>query len=256
MGKQGTIAKSLAKFLKQILPSLRKKQNCLALINQVRIKDVMYNGAPIYDEPGGSGPKFYGSVNIRFGTRVYMKGDTECGSTDGTGADGFRIKFSITKNKTAATNRGGGYITYRYETGMDKVSDLFDIATSFGFINKVNSQTYQLVNLETGEFLYDEKGKELKGYRKDLRKYILTHDKFRETYLRMLTEYISASNTKKESNVRLLDDDSLNEILEEEKVMEKASKKQRKDNPQEDADAEDLVTKIIDPLTDEVEEIN
>lgn len=241
MGKQGTIAKSLAKFLKQILPYLRKKQNCLALINQVRVKDVMYNGAPIYDEPGGSGPKFYGSVNINFGTRVYMKGDNESGSTDGTGADGFRLKFSITKNKSAATNRGGGFITYRYETGMDKVSDLFDIATSFGFINKLNSQTYQLVNLETGEVLYDENGKELKGYRKVLKEYILSHDKFRETYLRMLTEYISASNTKKESSVQLLDSDSLNEIIEEEKTMEAASKKQNKAHPEEDANPEDLV---------------
>lgn len=241
MGKQGTIAKSLAKFLKQILPSLRKKQNCLALINQVRVKDVLYNGAPVYDEPGGSGPKFYGSVNIRFGTRVYMKGDAEAGTSDGTGADGFRIKFSITKNKTAATNRGGGFITYRYQTGMDKVSDLFDIATSFGFINKLNAQTYQLVNLETGEVLYDENGKELKGYRRVLKEYIMSHDKFRDTYVKMLTEYISASNTKKESSVQLLDSESLKEIIEEEKTLEAVAKKNKKEHPEEDADPEDLV---------------
>ena len=241
MGKQGTIAKSLAKFLKQIIPSLREKQNCLALINQVRVKDVLYNGAPVYDEPGGSGPKFYGSVNIRFGTRVYMKGDQESGTTDGTGADGFRIKFSITKNKTAATNRGGGFITYRYLTGMDKVSDLFDIATSFDFIHKINNQTYQLINLETGELLYDDNGKELKGYRKVLKDYILTHEKFRNTYIQMLTEYISASNTKKENSVQLLDSDSLQEILDEEKTMEARAKKQKAEHPEEDADSKDLV---------------
>ena len=170
-----------------------------------------------------------------------MKGDQESGTTDGTGADGFRIKFSITKNKTAATNRGGGFITYRYLTGMDKVSDLFDIATSFDFIHKINNQTYQLINLETGELLYDENGKELKGYRKVLKDYILTHEKFRNTYIQMLTEYISASNTKKENSVQLLDSDSLQEILDEEKTMEARAKKQKAEHPEEDADSKDLV---------------
>lgn len=119
-GKQGTMAKSLHKFCGEMLPSLKKKNNLLIFINQVRVKDVMYNGAPIYSEPGGDAPKFYSSVSVRFGTRSFMKGDSEIsGENNGEGADGFRIKFQITKNKTAPCNRGGGFITYRYETGMD-----------------------------------------------------------------------------------------------------------------------------------------
>ena len=57
-GKQGTIAKPLHKWCGEMLPSLRSKGNILILINQVRIKDVMRNGAPIYSEPGGDAPKF------------------------------------------------------------------------------------------------------------------------------------------------------------------------------------------------------
>lgn len=216
-GKQGTMAKSLHKFCGEMLPSLHKKNNMLIFINQVRVKDVMYNGAPIYSEPGGDALKFYSSVTVRFGTRSFMKGDTEiAGENNGDGADGFRIKFQITKNKTAPCNRGGGYITYRYETGMDWMFDLLDIATTFDFIKRLNNITYALVNLETGEMLKDEAGKELKGKKKELIDYINTHDKFRETYVEMLTDYISAKNTKKDSTEHLLSKEDEAQIRTEE----------------------------------------
>ena len=219
-GKQGTIAKSLHKFCGEILPSLRKKNNILILINQVRVKDVMYNGAPIYSEPGGDAPKFYSSVSVRFGTRSFMKGDQEIsGENNGEGADGFRIKFQITKNKTAPCNRGGGFITYRYETGMDWMFDLLEIATTFDFIKRLNNVTYALINLETGEVLKDEDGKDLTGKKKVLIDYINTHDKFRETYLQMLSDYISSKNTKKDSAERLLTAEEEAEIRTEEGLV-------------------------------------
>lgn len=195
-GKQGTIAKPMHKFLTEITPSLAEKQNILILINQVRIKDVMFTGAPIYSEPGGDGPKFYSSVSVRFGSRTFMRGDTELNaSNDGEGADGFRLKFQITKNKTAPTSRGGGFITYRYTTGMDKMHDMLEIATSFDFIQRLNNVTYQLIDLETGEVLTDENGKELKGKKQYLIDYINSHDSFREWYVKMLNKHISSSNT-------------------------------------------------------------
>lgn len=219
-GKQGTIAKSLHKFCGEILPSLRKKENILILINQVRVKDVMYNGAPIYSEPGGDAPKFYSSVSVRFGTRCFMKGDAEVsGENNGEGADGFKLKFQVTKNKCAPCNRGGGFITYRYETGMDWLHDLIEIATTFDFIKRLNNVTYALVNLETGEILKDEAGNELKGKKKDLIDYINTHEAFRETYVEMLTDFISARNTKKEAQERLLTAEEEAEIRTEEGLV-------------------------------------
>lgn len=195
-GKQGTIAKPMHKFLTEITPSLEEKQNILILINQVRIKDVMFTGAPIYSEPGGDGPKFYSSVSVRFGSRTFIKGDTELNaSNDGEGATGFRLKFQITKNKTAPTARGGGFITYNYTTGMDKLRDLFDIATSFDLIQRLNNVTYQMIDLTTGEILLDEEGKELKGKKGYLFEYLETHKEFRDKYVDMLTNYISADNT-------------------------------------------------------------
>lgn len=125
-----------------------------------------------------------------------MKGENELNaSNDGEGADGFRLKFQITKNKTAPTSRGGGFITYRYETGMDRLHDMLEIATSFDFIQRLNNVTYQLIDLDTGEVLIDENGKELKGKKQYLIDYINEHNEFREWYVKMLTRHISSSNT-------------------------------------------------------------
>lgn len=220
-GKQGTIAKPLHKFCGEILPSLRKKENILILINQVRVKDVMYNGAPIYSEPGGDAPKFYSSVSVRFGTRSFVKGDTEIsGENNGEGADGFRIKFMITKNRTAPSTRGGGFITYRYATGMDWLHDLLEIATTFDYIRKLNNRTYALVNLDTGEMLLDENGKELKGLRKELIDYIATHLDFQKTYLDMLMRHISAKNTVDDTPVTLLAEEDERKIKQEQNSVE------------------------------------
>ena len=215
-GKQGTIAKPMHKFLTEITPSLEEKQNILILINQVRIKDVTFTGAPIYSEPGGDAPKFYSSVSVRFGSRVFMKGDTELNaSNDGDGATGFKLKFSITKNKTAPTARGGGFITYNYTTGMEKLKDLFEIATTFDFIQRLNNVTYQMIDLNAGELLVDENGKELRGKKSYLLEYLETHDEFRAKYVDMFLNYISATNT--------LDKHMLSEEAEAEIKAEEAS---------------------------------
>jgi hypothetical protein len=95
------------------------------------------------------------------------------------------------KNKTAPCNRGGGFITYRYATGMDWLHDLLEIAVGFGFIPRINNVTYQLVDLETGEPLYDETGKELRGKKADLIEYIKTNIPFQTRYLAMLNKAIS-----------------------------------------------------------------
>ena len=100
----------------------------------------------------------YSSVSVRFGTRKFTLGDNmdACGAANGEGADGFRLQFKIMKNKTAPCNRGGGFITYRYATGLDWVNDLLEIALTFDFIHRVNNVTYELINLETGELYTDD----------------------------------------------------------------------------------------------------
>ena len=217
-GMRGTMAKKLYPFLAIMQSMLVEKNNILILINQVRDDGQTFTGVKKYKESCGGAPQFYSSVSVRFGTRKFTLGDDmdACGSKNGEGADGFRLHFKIMKNKTAPCNRGGGFITYRYATGMDWLNDLLEIATGFNFIQRLNNVTYQLVNLETGEVYKTEDGQELRGKKADLLEYIKTNITFQNEYLAMLNKHIS-SNEK--SYGSLLDERANAEINEQEKLI-------------------------------------
>lgn len=214
-GMRGTIAKPLHRFLIAMSNLVNQKGNILLLINQVRVAGTTFTGAPIYAEPGGQAPQYYSSIKVRFGTRTFIKGDkVDC--SDGEGADGFRLKFSITKNKCGPIARGGGFISYSYDSGLRWMEDLLEIAYKFDFIKRVNNVTYQLIDLETGEIYKDENGNELIGKRKDLEEYIRTNIPFQKAYLAMLNKYITASDN---SYGNILDAREQAEIKEQEEAV-------------------------------------
>ena len=224
MGMRGNMAKGLHKFCPTMCDKLARKGNIMIMINQVRVAGTTFTGAAIYKEPGGDAPRYYASVKVRFGKRVFMKDGDEIKGDDGEGADGFRLKFKITKNKTCACNRGGGFITYKYENGADTINDLIDVALQFDFIKRLNNVTYALVNLSTGEIITDsETGETLQGKKAYLIEYLHTHDSFREKYLTMIKEYISASNDKS-----VLDKESLKAIEAEEDAIERPQEDEAK----------------------------
>jgi recombination protein RecA len=224
MGMRGNMAKGLHKFCPTMCDKLARNGNIMIMINQVRLAGTTFTGAPIYKEPGGDAPRYYASVKVRFGKRVFMKDGDEIKGDDGEGADGFRLKFKITKNKTCACNRGGGFITYKYENGADTVNDLIDVALQFDFIKRVNNVTYELVNLSTGEVITDsETGEILRGKKSYLIDYLHAHDSFREKYLTMIKEFISASNDKS-----VLDKEALKEIEAEEDAIERPQEDEAK----------------------------
>lgn len=192
-GMRGTMAKKLYPFLAVMQSEITAKNNMLICINQVRDDGKTFTGIQKWKEPCGGAPQFYSSVSVRFGTRKFTKDDDmdACGAQNGEGADGFRLQFKIMKNKTAPCNRGGGFMTFRYASGMDWLHDLLEIAIGFNFIPRLNNVTYQLVNLETGEPLYTEDGRELKGKKADLIEYIKTNIPFQAQYLAMLNKAIT-----------------------------------------------------------------
>ena len=196
-GMSASIAKPLHKFIKKMIDQLSAKKNILILVNQVRGVGKTFTGATIYGEPCGDAPKYYASVKVRFGTRTFTKGD-KVDLADGEDADGFRLKFKITKNKTASTRRGGGFMTFRYDYGLDWKHDLLEIAIKYDFIKRPNNQTYLLVNLENGEVYTDsETNTELKFRGKQaLIDYLDTHIAFQNEYLNMLNDYISHTDNQ------------------------------------------------------------
>ena len=222
LGRSGNMARPLHKFTKRMADLVSAKNNMFVFINQVRVAGQTFTGANIYSEPGGDAPKYYASVKIRFGTRTFTQGDkVDC--TDGEKADGFRLKFAITKNKTAPTQRGGGFLTFRYDKGLDWFYDTLEVALKYDFIQRPTSQSYVLVDLNSGEAYKDENGNDLRFVGKaKVKEYLMTHVDFQVKYLNMLNEYIAASQNVYGS---LLDERSLKEINEEESSVEKTQKK-------------------------------
>lgn len=217
-GMSGGIAKPLAKFIKKMLDTLSAKNNILLLINQVRQVGTTFQGAPIYDEPGGHAPKFYASVKMRFGARTFTNGD-KVDLRDGENADGFRLTFATTKNKTASTQRGGGFLTFRYDSGLDWSFDLLEVAIKYEFINRPNNMTYVLIDLETGEAYTDENGAPMKFVGKQkLRDYLTQNIEFQTKYIDMLNRHIQANQNQYGS---LLDARELAKIKEEERICDK-----------------------------------
>ena len=221
-GMRGTIAKPLHRFLIVMSSLVNQRNNIFIMVNQVRVAGQTFTGAPIYAEPGGQGPQYYSSVKVRFGTRTFIKGDkVDC--SEGEGAEGFRLKFAITKQKCGPIARGGGFISFNYDKGLMWLEDLLEIAYKFDFIHRVNNITYQLINLETGEVYVDPvSGKELTGKRKDLEDYIKTNMEFQVHYIAMLNKFISANDS---SYGNVLDAREQAEIKQQEESVEETLQK-------------------------------
>lgn len=219
-GMRGTIAKPLHRFLIVMSNLVNQKNNIFIMINQVRISGTTFTGVPIYSEPGGQGPAYYSSIKVRFGTRTFIKGD-KVDSSDGEGAEGFRLKFAITKNKCGPVARGGGFLSFNYDKGFMWLEDMLEIAYKFDFIKRINNMTYSLINLETGLPYKDKDGNELTGKRKYLEDYILNNIDFQKEYIEMLRKYISADDV---SYGNILDARDQAEIKEQEEKVESVEK--------------------------------
>lgn len=219
-GMRGSMAKTFHKFFPVMNDMVARTENLFIAINQVRDDGKTFTGVQKWKETGGSAPAYYSSIIIRFGTRKFTLGDDmdACGAKNGEGADGFRLLYKIIKNKCGSCARGGGFMTFRYETGFDWINDLLEIALGFNFIKRVNNVTYQLIDLETGEILQDEDGNELKGKKSDLVEYIKTNIPFQTKYLAMLNRVISKDDSV--SYGTLLDERTNSEITAQQLAIE------------------------------------
>lgn len=215
-GMRSSTAKSWGKFLRNMIMYLPKRNNALIIINQVREAGKTFTGATIYTEPCGYALKYYPSLKVRFATRCFTKGDkTDLAASKGEDADGFRLRFSLTKSRLSRV-KGGGFMTYRYDTGRDVIGDTLEVALTYGYIQRPTTQSYLLINLDTGEIYTDADGNELKFVgRQKLIDYLNDNLEFRNQYIEMLSRNISASGVKS-----LLDDSTMKEIMYQESSVE------------------------------------
>lgn len=152
---------------------------------------------------------------MRFGTRKFInaKGE-EISDSKATEAVGFRISFSTTKSRVGATNRGGGYITYLYDSGMDYLGDLVATATTFGYIT-AGGAWITLTDPLSGEVLTTKGGEPLKfNGKQKLITFLKEHPEFAEKYTERLEQAMSNNG-----NISLLADEDLSVILEQEQQV-------------------------------------
>jgi hypothetical protein len=217
-GQRASIAKPLGKFLKFMIPAIAKSGNPLLIINHTRVAGTTFTGAKIYTEPCGYALNFYPTIKVRFATRKFTEGDKLdiAPSQTNENTDGICATFSVTKNRLGALNRNGAKIIFRFDSGVDTITDLIEIITKHGIAKRVNSMTWQLVDPFTGEILQDENGNELtftgKGKMID---FIRNNDEFRAEYEKLVSDYINDAKR----DISLIDEDDLKHIQEVESQL-------------------------------------
>lgn len=241
-GQRASIAKSMGKFLKMMVPAISKAGNTLLIINHTRVAGTTFTGAKIYSEPCGYALNFYPCIKVRFANRKFTKGDNidiNASQTDAD-TDGIVATFSVTKNRLGALNRNGAKIIFRFESGVDTLTDLVEIITKHEIAKRLSTVSWQLVYPGTDTPYVDEDGKPLQFTGKGkMVEYIKTHPDFRRMYEADVSAYIN--NTGKD--ISLIDEEDLQMILEMEKSTESTSEQEKEDQDNDDNENTDLPVK-------------
>lgn len=146
----GGIAKALTLFGKKV-EMLMQRHKCTGIgINQIR-EDLNSTWGGI-STPGGKAWKHFCAVRMQFsrGKFVDEKGNELTRSAESPA--GNIVMMSMTKNKTCPPTRRTGFYTLNYETGIDYLKDLVDVAIRYGVIDK-RGAWFNIVNIDTGEVI-------------------------------------------------------------------------------------------------------
>ncbi len=146
----GGIAKALTLFGKKI-EMLMQRHKCTGIgINQMR-EDLnsTWGGQTT---PGGKAWKHFCAVRMQFsrGKFIDEKGNELTRSAESPA--GNIVMMSMTKNKTCPPVRRTGFYTLNYETGIDYLRDLVEVAIKYGIVDK-HGAWFDIVDVETGEML-------------------------------------------------------------------------------------------------------
>ena len=247
-GQRASIAKSMGKFLKFMIPAIAKASNPLIIINHTRVAGTTFTGAKIFTEPCGYALNYYPTTKVRFAVRKFTKGDKlDIAASQADDTDGFCVTFSVTKNRLGALNRSGAKIVFRYDSGIDKITDLFEIITKRE-IARLEGNTWFLENPITKEPYLDEFGNPLKyGSKAKLFAHLQENPEFTAQYEKVVSDYINQAKR----DMSLIDEEDLAAIIEAEKGVEDSIKNYKEEGEDTSSKDESVDSKVIDELKDD-----
>lgn len=149
----GGIAKPLTLFSKKV-ELLMKRHNCTGIgINQQR-EDLnsQWGGTTT---PGGRGWRHVCSVRMQFSRGKFIDANGKELTRSAENPAGNIVMMSMTKNKTAPATRRVGFYTLNYESGIDYLKDLVDVAIKYSIIDQ-RGAWFSIVDVETGEVIKDK----------------------------------------------------------------------------------------------------
>lgn len=149
----GGISMALTKFSKRV-EVLMHAHHCTGIgINQVR--EVIGSMFPMTNTPGGRAWKHCCAVRMEFRKGAYFdeRGNEIKRSSESPA--GNIVEMSMVKNKSCPLNRKVGSYKLSYLKGIDRLSDLIDIAIKFDIIQK-RGAWFMIINPNTGELLSDK----------------------------------------------------------------------------------------------------
>lgn len=146
----GGIAMALTNFSKKAV-GLCKRTNCIGIgINQMRANMNSPYGGTI--TTGGMSWAHNVSARLEFRKGNYIDADGKELTRSASEPSGNYVMVSMAKNKTCPPTRRNGFYTLRYDSGIDYLADLVEVAIKYGIVDKAGAW-FTVVDTETGEAL-------------------------------------------------------------------------------------------------------
>lgn len=155
----GGISMALTLFSKKAELACHK-YNCTVIgINQMR--DDMNSPYGGKTTTGGRAWRHNCIIRLQFAKGDFLDDNGNCLTRSAETPRGNKVMVSVLKQKADKPDRRTGYYTLMYDYGIDEIADLIEVGIKLGIVNKAGAW-FNLVDIETGEVVTDEEGKEIK----------------------------------------------------------------------------------------------
>lgn len=155
----GGISMALTRFSEVAVLDCRKYDCTVIGINQMRDDlNSPYGGKTT---TGGRAWKHNCSVRLQFSKGDLLDENGNSINRSSESPKGNKVMVSIVKTKVDKPDRRTGFYTLMYDYGIDEIADLVEVGIKYGIINKSGSW-FSFCDIDTGEILTDDEGKELK----------------------------------------------------------------------------------------------